>query len=273
MSARPTALADLVPADKIGDAVDATLVRFCDLLRSAPDGSIPVPGLTWTVGELGAHLVTGAQLWRRMLAGDPSPISSLSDGSVHTARMIAEFPERDPATLAELIEVESRATADEMSARAPDVPYPWHAGLALTTGQSEAIGLGELLVHGFDLARALGRPWDIPSDYACFVIYGAGAVLPAAVDHAAAQGFTASFDLRLRGGIPLSDAVHEWIAHGRARWHVSRSIAASQPIRRPSYSSPTDVRLLGASSLAGRLIAWGRHPWLAARLATMLQGF
>jgi hypothetical protein len=70
MSARPAALADLVPADKIGDAVDATLVRFCDLLRSAPDGSIPVPGLTWTVGELGAHLVTGAQLWRRMLAGD-----------------------------------------------------------------------------------------------------------------------------------------------------------------------------------------------------------
>ena len=272
MSARPTALADLVPADKIGDAVDATLVRFCDLLRSAPDGSIPVPGLTWTVGELGAHLVTGAQLWRRMLAGDPSPITSLSDGSVHTARMIAEFPERDPATLAELIEVESRATADEMSARAPDVPYPWHAGLALTTGQSEAIGLGELLVHGFDLARALGRPWDIPSDYACFVIYGAGAVLPAAVDHAAAQGFTASYDLRLRGGVPLAmrftngSLTVEPGGTSRADCRISADPPAFLLL---SYGRATPWRFIAR----GQLIAWGRRPWLAARLATMLQGF
>jgi len=102
------ALASLLPTEVIEDRVDEALVRFCALLRQAPDGAAAVPGLTWTVGELGAHLVTGAKLWSRMLGGERSPISSLSEASAHTARMIAEFDERDPERLADVLEQETR---------------------------------------------------------------------------------------------------------------------------------------------------------------------
>ena len=85
MNERSTSLAELVPLQDVGRVVDANLARFCEQLRSAPDGSLPVPGLTWTVGELGAHLVSGARLWRRMLAGATSRVASLAN--VHRKRL------------------------------------------------------------------------------------------------------------------------------------------------------------------------------------------
>jgi len=71
-------------------------------------------------------------------------------------------------------------------------------------GQAEAIGLGELLVHGFDLARALRRPWSISDDDARTVIYGVAPILPSLIDRERARGFRASYELRLRGGSSLA---------------------------------------------------------------------
>ena len=34
--------------------------RFAHLLRSVGDGATPVPGMRWTVSELGAHMVQSA---------------------------------------------------------------------------------------------------------------------------------------------------------------------------------------------------------------------
>ena len=92
--------------------------------------------------------------------------------------MIKDLPERDPAALADLIDIEIRATLGELNRRPPDQAYPWHAGLQLTMAQASAIGLGELLVHGFDLACALHEPSPIDRRHARYVIYGASASVP-----------------------------------------------------------------------------------------------
>jgi len=266
----PAALASLLSIEAIDERVDEALVRFCDLLRQAPDGAAAVPGLTWTVGELGAHLVTGAQLWSRMLRGEPSPIASLSEASAHTARMIAELDERDPGRLAELLEQETRTTAAMLAAHSSDRPFPWHAGLELTMGQAEAIGLGELLVHGFDLARALQRPWSISDDDARTVIYGAARILPSLIDRERARGFEASFELRLRGGSPLSLRFEDQtltVGAGRVADADCRISARPRAFLLLSYGRARSLPFL----LRGQLLAWGRRPWLAARLPSLLQ--
>jgi uncharacterized protein (TIGR03083 family) len=268
----PTALAALVPLNTVGKRVDAALTRFCELMRTAPDGAVPVPGLSWTVGELGAHMVTGARLWSRMLAGEPSPITSLRDGAAATALMIADLEEREPARLADLIELESRATAAALGNRDPDELFPWHAGLQLTMGQAEAVGLGELLVHGFDLARAVGRPWPIEPADARAVIYAAGAILPALVDPVRAQGVTASYELRLRGGSSLALRIRDGalvVEPGPDPRAVCRISADPTAFLLISYGRVSPWRYV----TSGRILAWGRRPWAMARLATMLQGF
>ena len=272
MNERLTSLADLVPRQDVSRAVDANLERFCELLRSTPDGSLPVPGLDWTVGELGAHLVSGARLWRRMLAGEASPVTSLADGASHTARMIEELPERDPAELSELIDNEIGATLGELNRRPSDQAYPWHAGLQLTMAQASAIGLGELVVHGFDLARALHKPWPIDRRDARYVIYGASAILPAAVDHAQAAGFSACYELRLRSDPPLTlrfDRGALTVQPGGAcRPDCSVSVDPAAFVLL-AYGRRRPWRYLAS----GKLFAWGRRPWLAARFQRLLLPF
>ena len=234
---------------------------FCELLRSAPDGSLPVPGLDWTVGELGAHLVSGARLWRRMLAGEASPVTSLVDGASHTARMIEGLPERDPVALSELIDNEIGATLGELNRRPADQAYPWHAGLQLTMAQASAIGLGELVVHGFDLARALHKPWPIDRRDARYVIYGASAILPAAVDHAQAAGFSVCSSCASDQIRRSHCGSNRRRTHGAARQRLQAGLLClrrPRRVRAPRLRSSTPVALprlgevvrLGAPTLA-----------------------
>jgi hypothetical protein len=207
-----------------------------------------------------------------MLAGEASPIISLADASTNTARMLAEFDERDPTILADLMMVENRALIEEVSSRPPDEPYPWHAGLQLTMTQASAVALGEFLVHGFDLARALRRPWSIEGRHALLVINGVAAILPAAVDPTHAEGFTASYELRLRGGAPFGMRFDHGAlsiqpgAARRADCHISAEPAAFLLV---SYGRVTPWRYVAR----GRLVAWGRRPWLAPRFGKMLHSF
>lgn len=261
----------LAPED-VRRAVDSATDRFCHLLASAPDGSVPVPGLTWSVGELGAHLVSGTQLWRRMLTGEPSPITSLLEGATHTQRMIDELPVRDPARLADLLQEESHRMRQELGTLPAEGVFPWHAGLGLSATEAEAVGLGELLVHGFDLAGALGRRWPIEPHEARLVIRALGAVLPAAVDPVAAEGFDATYELRLRDPLRMGLIFHDG---------GLRVVPGPQPHADCRISAHPSAFLLVAYGrvapwrpvVRGRLLAWGRRPWLAARISKLFPGF
>lgn len=49
-------------------AHERAINRFSTLLRSSSDGTLPVPHLTWTVGETGAHVLGGLRLYPDLLA-------------------------------------------------------------------------------------------------------------------------------------------------------------------------------------------------------------
>jgi hypothetical protein len=131
----------------------------------------------------------------------------------------------------------------------------------------EALGiqLGELLIHGHDVATALGRPWPIDPGDAALVIEGDNRVLPGWVRPDRARGLTAGFEIRLRG-----QGTHVWSFRdgrlavnpgepGHIDAHVSADPAAFLLVmyRRES---------LWRQVAAERLLAWGRRPWLAVTL-------
>src|SRR5260370_423539 len=60
--------------------------------------------------------------------------------------------------------------------------------------------LGELLIHGRDLARALEVPWVILPDEARVVLSGLLSLLPDYLDPIAAGNLGATIDVRIRGG-------------------------------------------------------------------------
>jgi hypothetical protein len=98
------------------------------------------------------------------------------------------------------------------------------------------------------------------------------AVLPAAVDHNASQGFNATYELRLRGGVPLGMRFEEGdltIDAGPVARADCRISAEPVAFLLLAYGRMKPWRYL----LSGRLLAWGRRPWLASRFNTMLMPF
>lgn len=143
-----------------GDAVRAAVTSVRDLLARVPDGDADVPVMGATVTAVAQH-IAGCLCWyaHDLAAGAdelggtdvvPSPETSLAVAS----RGIGAWGEVLARTL-------DGASADERG---------WHPhGVADPTGFA-AIGCAELLVHGNDIATALGVGWSPPAGIAGAVL-------------------------------------------------------------------------------------------------------
>lgn len=132
--------------------------RFLELLRDLgqSDAARPVPGLQWTVGECAAHVLSS---FRRMTvdrrrAANPAALARLN------AESNAEIGD-DLADIAEQIDQLHRIVRDHTPLVLSGRRFPFHAGLQVTHEQACAVTVGELAVHGADVARATGRRWPL----------------------------------------------------------------------------------------------------------------
>jgi hypothetical protein len=129
--------------------------------------------------------------------------------------------------------------------------------------------LGEILIHARDIARAVRRPWQITPRQAVLVFAGLVPVLPGWVNPERAGKLTATFEVRVRGSTP-----HMWaFVDGRLSVDPDPQPKpdvhiAAQPV---AFLLVCYRRLpLWQAIAAGRVIAWGRRPWLAATLVDRL---
>jgi len=60
--------------------------------------------------------------------------------------------------------------------------------------------VAEYLVHGYDLARSVGRPWPINPKHAALVLRGYLPMYAPVVDPQTTAGLTAAYRIELRGG-------------------------------------------------------------------------
>jgi hypothetical protein len=185
-------------------AADSTAV----LVRSQPDLRPPIPSSEWTVREVAVHLMTGALLSADIATGMPSPVASLSVEAIakENAQRIADIPEGDPATLAQLSGDAVGRLLEATDGRNGDEEVAWHGGLRISVVQLVCVSLGEQVLHGHDIAIAVGSRWPIRPTDARLVLHsyatietGAFRLHPRLVNHSAGNDTTDPVTMLLAG--------------------------------------------------------------------------
>jgi uncharacterized protein (TIGR03083 family) len=241
----------------------ATLLRGADLQR-------PVPHLEWTIGDLGAHMVSVVRAYT-MAAQGRSPIGpDLWKIDENNARLIAETPETSAPDLADALETESAAfvAASEPLPRGQQVPF--YGDVSISAGAQAGMLLGDRLVHWWDVATALGQQFSADSELALPAVAASFEVMPEFLVREAAKGFTATYEIRIRG-LPPRFLVFDDGAltvsdqrQGRVDCRISADAMAYvlMALRRGSRWRPI---------LRREVVISGKRPWLALKLEKLVQ--
>lgn len=171
--------------------------RFSSLLRRSGDpGRIAIGH--WTVGDVAAHVAHSMELYVAGAAGGGFPQESIAAVDTYNATYLRMDRERDLKALAVKLEHQTAEFLGVMGDEDRIVPWLGGAPMPLTT--LAAVMLSELLVHGYDIARAGHVRWDLDRTDAALSIEGLLPTLPLSVDPEVAAGVHIAFEVRVRGG-------------------------------------------------------------------------
>ena len=274
------------------DALRDEVARVTALLRSIQDPGIPAVG-QWNVGELAMHL---SQVWiavpglaRRNLSRLYEAIPSIADVAGDslmqdmyeldglTVLGVKSDSQRDPAVLADRIEQRAQEYLVACAGHSPDERRPWFVeGSTLPLSALTGHLLNETVMHGYDIARAAGRKWRIEPAHAAMVVRQFFVPVLRTLDPRVfvngekAAGLRATYDIRLRG----HDRLHFIFDDG--------SLRVEEPASRPvdchiSADPAAFVMVFWARQsqwhaiAKGKLMAWGRKPWLGPRFRPLLR--
>ncbi|MEU1485348.1 maleylpyruvate isomerase family mycothiol-dependent enzyme [Streptomyces sp. NPDC005752] len=249
----------------LADAIRATAEEIAELLRAVPDTGAPVPGLVWTVGEVAAHLAQANELMAEVAAGRSRRHGDGTPQGIAAAneQVLAAFGERAAEPLAAMIVTQARAYLDAVA------EHPADETLMTPMGPMNRVVLGSYLLthmlgHGYDLARALKRPHMVDRARVALALPFMVEAMPRATDAAATAGLNARYAVRLWGGGRFGVT----FADGTA------TVGHEFPDRPDCTISIEPVTFLlmalgrcspvGAMA-RGRVLAWGRKPWMGPR--------
>ena len=261
-----TARSAVAEADgRAGEAdMRAMARRFAHLLRAVGDGGTPVPGMRWTVSEIGAHVVQSAVNARDAVEGRGSAYAGVGFDAGIDENLVAALPERDPARLADLVERSYLALAESLTGCPESMP----CGVIedLTPSGVRGILALDFMLHGSQIAGARGRHFDFPGEA---MRRCAALVLPTLARRGEAGDLSATFSLRLRGAEPLLfgwDRGRAWVDDGfphRVDCHI-----VAEP--RAFLLQGIGLVPLWKLVLSGRMLSYGRRPWLSMRVPQLL---
>ena len=255
------------------NALSRAADRWADLLRSLPDTRATIPGSRWTVGDAAAHVVMDVRTEALVAAGEAVPWAEGATSAPGTprgagelnARAVTTETERRPQALADMLVT---AVGDFLAASAklsPDHPMPsqyFQGEMALDLAGATGAELGEVLVHGHDIAKATGRPWPLAADDARLALRAALRLTSGYVNPDTARGHTGGYDLRIQGGpravIRFTDGRASLEQPGGAPvdCHI---LAAPVPLLLVLYGRTPQWGPIAK----GQLLTWGRRPWRA----------
>ena len=254
-------------------AVAANGARVASLVRSIEHPTAPALG-AWDVAGVAVHLSHAVDAVTAMARGAGPLLGDYAELGGFTRMLVEAEGERDVQALAARIEASLAGflvvTAEDDAAR-----RTWFAaGTSMPMSSLVCHVLNELLVHGWDIATADGKPWPIERAHAALVVQGF--IFPSfanlgrgMVDQEAAAGLRATYDVRVRGG-------------GRAvlifdDGDLTVEPAPSGPVDCHLSVDPVAFLLVGWARMGqwgpiarGKLFAWGRKPWLGFRLRALL---
>jgi len=261
-------------------AIRTAAGRFTTLLRETPDIGRQAAGTDWTIAETAAHVSV-------VLAGFSAAIAGEMQALTPEQYLDADFPTRlaavngatiamvdhiDAARLAEMITAGAQRFLELAAAADPQMECatPWYGpGRTRTVDCLTALALGELTVHGHDIATGAGRPWPIPGEHAKLIL---GTVCPEmsplVVRPEAGRGTPVTYEVRLRGNGPrYVIRVADGTAEVRAVGGPVDCVISADPA---TYLLVVYGRIpLGWALLRGGILAKGRRPWLGLRFKNL----
>ena len=261
-------------------AIRAAAARFTALLQETDDIARPAAGTDWTVAETAAHVSIGLTVFSAAIAPAPQTLTpeQYLDANFPTrlaaanAASIALVDRTDAGRLAELITTGAQRFLELAGAADPqmDCETPWYGtGMTRTVDCLTALALGELTVHGYDIATGTGRPWPISDENAKLIV---GTVcpemVPLAVRPEAGQRAPVTYEVRLRGNGPrYVIRVADGTATVRAAGGPVDCVISADPV---TYLLVIYGRMpLSRALMRGGIRAWGRRPWLGLRFKNL----
>jgi len=253
--------------DRVLPAIDRLAERFAALVTAVPDPAAPIPDSEWTVRDATAHVVSVARRYidgpegRGTWVPDPRDLAALND------TQIGALADLDMAELAARLRRDLTALAAQLRTYGTAPPsFTFHGGEPVAADVALGILLGELVVHGWDIARAVAHPWPIDPGDVELILDGVEPILPGWVDHERAGDLSATFEVRLRGGRTRrwsfrNGRLDTTPTAGRPDVHISVDPVALLLVFYRRQSQWHHIA-------RGRMLAWGRRPWLAFTLAT-----
>ena len=262
---------DITATDSAVEAVCQALLayssQFADALQHVPDPAARAVG-SWSIAETAVHVSQSSPYFLAAARGQAEP-ENLNDNAATTVRMVAEEPERDLRVLAGRIVHGERELVAHARATGGDPPVTPFAGLQVPLSAMLGVELSELLVHGFDVTRAAGLAWPIEPADAAVALDGGLRVLPLLLDTRRAAGLRMRLMLHIRHGSPLVIVVDN------ATLRVEP--ASAQPVDCHVSVDPATFLLVSfhrispvSAALTGKILTWGRKPWLLLRLQSVL---
>ena len=254
-------------------AISAAAGRFTTLLRNTDDIKRPAAGTNWTVAETAAHVSCMFTGFSAAIAGDLPALKYLQADfptrlAASNGTTIAMVDHTDAGRLAEVITAGAQRFLELAAAADPQMECetPWYGTNRTRTPDClTALALGELTVHGHDIATGTGRPWPISTEHAKLIM---GTVCPEmsplAVRPEAGRGAPVTYEVRLRGNGPrYVIRVADGTAEVRAAGGPVDCVISADPV---TYLLVVYGRMpLGRALLRGGILAWGRRPWLGLR--------
>jgi len=182
-------------------AVAAATTRTAEFVAAVEDPFAPVPNSTWAQRDIAAHLIVVAGLYADVVQGTPLPIENLEPAylAAESARRNADIAEHDPVKLARLLSDTVERFLDAIAGLPGDFEVTFQGGFPLTVAGVAGVLLGEELLHGYDLAVALGRPWPIAAGDAALVLAAYAPLFALHLNRDRTRHLTAGFGLELRG--------------------------------------------------------------------------
>lgn len=227
----------------------------------------------WTVRDVVAHVYTVALRYTSVAA----------TGSYRRAEGPRDLDRINDAEIADLAEVGYADLLTGLTGCAADISaflraaagqgriFPFHGGEQIDAIAGASNWLAELRVHGGDIARAVGAPWDLPERDALLILSGIQQIIPGYVHQTNSAGKDVMVEMRMPGARP-------WITH------VVGGTATSRP-RRPGdrphavLEAPASTLLLSlygrygnvTAARRGLRIVGGRRPWKALTFPSLFE--
>ncbi len=258
-------------------ALGEATASLAALLRTVEHPEAPTLG-EWDVAELATHLSHAFDVVPG-LAGRTraSPLGELWELGNVTTSLVHDDAERDLEMLAKRIETGAARFLEATAGAAADDPCPWLVeGSVLPVATLTCHLLNETVVHGYDIAKADGKPWVVKPSHAALIFEGF--LLPVfqvvgprtLVNQEGAAGLRACYDVRLRGAgrfflvFDDGEMTVEAPSSRKVDCHLSVDPAAFLLV---AWARISQWRAIPR----GQLLAWGRRPWLGVRLRSLLR--